>query len=126
MHTASVEFDHAFFVRQATEADRVVFGVVLRSRHNFDRGVERVPPALEEGKRAFQISEAIVGAHDDRPLVGACLGGGLFAGGSGSGSTHAGGNGSQHGRLYEITARKCHGMLLAVSDSTATAGSGTA
>ena len=31
VHAAGIQFDHAFFVRQATETDGVVVGIVLRS-----------------------------------------------------------------------------------------------
>ncbi len=42
MHAAGVEFDDAFLVGQAAEADAVVFGIVLAAEADEVRGFERV------------------------------------------------------------------------------------
>ena len=69
MHAAGIEFDHAFFVGNSAEADAGVVGIVLRSLDHFERGVERVAAAFQEGESVVEIVEAVVGADDDWALV---------------------------------------------------------
>ena len=64
----AVEFDHAFFVGQAAETDRIVFGIVLRSLHHANAGFERVSTAFKESVRGFDVGIAVVGTYDDRTL----------------------------------------------------------
>jgi hypothetical protein len=117
MHAAGIEFDHAFFVGQAAEADRVVVGIVLWSFHYFDGGIEGVSSAFQKSECGLQVSEAVVSTHDDGALVRTRLGLGLISAvgsGKGGGRAYSDGNGSEHGRLYEITTREGHEMLLMV------------
>ena len=62
MHAAGVEFDHAFFVGQAAEADRIVVGIILRAHDYADCGIERIAAGLQESISRFDIGAAIVGA----------------------------------------------------------------
>ncbi len=71
VHTAGVEFDHAFFVRQATESDRIVVRIVLRSLYYADGSVERVAAVLQESESVVEVVDAIVGADNDRPFASA-------------------------------------------------------
>ena len=66
MHAACVQFDHAFFIREASETDAGIVRIVLRTFDHSDRGIECVPTALEEGEAIVKIVEAVVGADHDR------------------------------------------------------------
>jgi hypothetical protein len=117
MHAAGIQFDYTFFVGQAAKTHRVVVGIVLGSLDHLDGGIERVASALQKSECGFQVGEAVVGAHDDGALVRTRLGRGLTSAvgsGRGGGRAYSGGNGSEHGRLYEITTREGHERLLMV------------
>ena len=68
MHAAGVQFDHAFFVRQAAQTDRVIVGIVLRALHHANAGFERVSTAFKESVGSFDVGIAVVGTYDDRTL----------------------------------------------------------
>ena len=64
MHAASIEFDHALFVREAAIADAVVLRIRLDDRDPFDGGMHIpdifvVQPIFWQGERvAFAVSTA--------------------------------------------------------------------
>jgi hypothetical protein len=110
MHAAGVQFDHAFLVGQATEPDRVVVGIVLWPFYHSDAGLERVAAAFQEGVSRFGVCIAVVRADDDWAFRGIFFGRvallAVFGERAWNGRvrSHPGGNGSEHGRLHEITA----------------------
>jgi hypothetical protein len=69
VHAAGVEFDHAFFIGQASEADAVIFGIVFGAFDDAERGVQRVTSVLEEGEGIVEVVEAVVSADHDGALV---------------------------------------------------------
>src|SRR5437660_8698121 len=71
MHAAGVEFDHAFFIGKAAEADRIVIRIVFRTLYNAQGGVERVATVFQENKGVVEVIDAVVGADNDRALGGA-------------------------------------------------------
>jgi len=113
VHAAGVKFDHAFFVGNSAEANRIVVGIVFRTFDHFDGGVERVSSGLQEGERVLEVGVAVVGADDDGALVRtrlrvAVLSGvrlGIVTLGARS---YTGSDRSENGSLNEVTARECH------------------
>ena len=80
VHAAGIEFDHAFFVRQAAQADAVVVGIVLRPGDDQDRGIQCVAAFAQVFETSIQVSEPVVGRDDDWTLArvrGGWRGGGL-------------------------------------------------
>ncbi len=65
VHAAGVEFDDAFFVGQASEADAVVFGVVLAAEADVVRGFKRVTAAVEQHLVGLLHGVIAGGAGDD-------------------------------------------------------------
>src|SRR5207245_9216085 len=57
MHAASIEFNHALFVRQAAETDAVIIGIVFRAGHDQDRRIERYTALAQLIVSTVQISE---------------------------------------------------------------------
>ncbi len=123
VHAAGVELDHSFFVGNSAEANAGVVGIVFRSLDHFERGVERVAAAFQEGECVLKIVEAVVGADDDGALVRSglrrmvCSNGfrrGWFSivalGARSNSRSHR----SENGRLHEITAREGHEFSFSV------------
>ena len=73
MHATGVQLDDTFLVRQSTQADTRVLGIVFGTLHHAQRGVERVPAILQEGIRILDVVEAVVRRDDNWPLVGTGL-----------------------------------------------------
>ena len=69
VHAAGVEFDDAFFVGQASEADAGVVGIVFGTFDYAEGGVEGVASVVEEGVGVVEVVEAVVGGDHDRCLV---------------------------------------------------------
>ena len=68
MHAASIEFNHALFVRQAAETDAVIIGIVFRAGHDQDRRIERVTALAQMLVSTVEVCETVIRAHDDRTL----------------------------------------------------------
>jgi hypothetical protein len=68
VHTASIEFDHTFFVRQPSQADRVILGIILRTFDHANAGIERIATALQKSVGRFHVGTAIVRGNDDGEL----------------------------------------------------------
>jgi hypothetical protein len=101
VHTAGIQFDYTFLIRQTTQTNRIVFGIVLRTLYDANAGIERVAAALEERVRRFHMGVAIVRTDDNRALEGIRLRGVTLAvhgkpAGNCSLRSYSSGNCSQH------------------------------
>ena len=47
MHAAGIEFDNAFFVGEATEANTVVLRIIFRTVDDFESGIKRIASTVE-------------------------------------------------------------------------------
>src|ERR1700723_2897085 len=113
VHAAGVEFDHAFFVGNSAETDRIVIGIVFRTFHHLEGSIEGVSPTFQKGECAFEISVAVVGANNDGALVRSGLGVAFWRGAllgllALSVRSDSSGDCSEKGSLNEITARESH------------------
>jgi hypothetical protein len=66
MHAAGVKLDHPVFVGMSSQSDAFVIGVILRTCHNLEGGIEGVASASEEGVCAIEIVVAVGSADNDR------------------------------------------------------------
>jgi hypothetical protein len=89
VHARGVEFDDAFFVGQASEADGVVVGIVFGAADDAQGGVESVGSGAQHGVAFIEIIVAIVGRDDDGTLTRGGLGVGVE--GESDGSESSGG-----------------------------------
>src|SRR5580704_13966747 len=68
VHAASVEFDYAFLIGQATQADGVVLGIVFGTFDDLQSGIQGVATIFQKDVGTIEVSISVVGANDDWTL----------------------------------------------------------
>ena len=114
MHAAGVEFHHAIFVRQTSQPNAVIVGIIFRAGNHLHYGIQRVASAREHRIAAVEVVVPIRGADDHRslglrgrrpvlPLVIGCLGLSLQIESERSGAQSSGGNETAAGYLHDFS-----------------------